>query len=75
MKSKNRICYEEEHNPQIKMEIGGYSYSFTVRDVDENSHEWLLEVISRQMQEVHDRAKANERLDIETKFKEMFNID
>ena len=71
---KNYINYEHEHNPMIEMEIGGYCYSFTVDSVPKENHQWLLDVVSSQMQEVHDRAVQSTKADLQNGIKSLLDI-
>jgi hypothetical protein len=74
MSNKNSLDYSDEHNPQIIMEVGGYGYCFTIRDVEKEAHQWLLGVISRQMQEVHDRATAHATKEIQDGLQKLLGL-
>jgi hypothetical protein len=63
-----------EGNPVLKIEVGGYSYGFTVRSVPEEDREWLLAVVARQLQEVHDTAVRDTRLEIQKGIKTLLGI-
>jgi len=69
-----RITRYDESNPVLEVTIADHRYSFTVRNVEEDSHEWLMGVISSQMQEVHDRAVHSTRQEIQTEMKRLLGI-
>jgi hypothetical protein len=71
---ETRIQRYDENNPVLEVVVADRTYSFTVRNVEENSHEWLMGVVSRQMQEIHDRAVHNTRQDIQIGMKKLLGI-
>jgi hypothetical protein len=64
----------DEDNPQIEVVIADRNYGFSVRSFSEDDREWLLEVLPRQMQEIHDRAVHSTRQDIQTGMKKLLGI-
>lgn len=51
-----RIDDSDDQNPMIKIDVGDYRYGFSVRMLSPKDREWLLDVLPRQMQDIHDRA-------------------
>lgn len=47
----------EDHDgiPFLSHEVGGYRYSFCVKDVAENKNDWLCEIIGRHMDTIYKR--------------------
>ncbi len=64
----------DPHNPIIRIEIDGYTYSHNVRDIPADSYEWLVSVLEDQMQEVHDRAVLKTRKEIQVGIKDLLGI-
>lgn len=69
-----KIDTYDKYNPILRITIAGYEYSFTIRDVPEDSHEWLAEVLTRQMQEIHDRAVGNTQRTFQEGMKSLLGI-
>jgi hypothetical protein len=68
------IRRHDEHNPILEVVVADYRYGFTVRNVEKDSHEWLMGVVSRQMQEIHDRAVHSTRQEIQLGMKKLLGI-
>lgn len=64
----------EPHNPKIKLEIAGRNYGFTVQGFPEESYEWLVEVLERQMQEIHNHAVSDTRAEFRKKARELLGL-
>lgn len=71
---KAEIQTYDENCPMLYIELGGHGYQFSVKPVDEDSRQWLLEVVSRQMQQVHNRATSAERKRMQKEFKGLLGI-
>jgi len=51
-----RINNSDKSNSMLQIDIGNYGYGFSVQMLSVKDQEWLLSVLSRQMQDIHDRA-------------------
>lgn len=63
--SDANIDYSDKHNPVLRINIDGYIYSFSVGAVSKSSHQWLCEVLQKQMNEIHKRACDNTKKQIQ----------
>lgn len=50
-----QIDHYDEHNPQMRIQIGDREISFSVARVQPDAHEWLGQVLDRQISEVVER--------------------
>lgn len=48
------IDHYDEHNPQLRIKQGDREISFTLAPVDPESHDWLGQVLDRQINELVD---------------------
>ena len=69
------ISHYDDHNPTIRILINDYNYSFSVEPVRTEMREWLGEVVARQMQEIHDRAVAKTKKEMQAEFRKLIGID
>ena len=69
-----KINNSDEHNPMISIIVGDYGYGFSVEMLSESDKKWLLSVLPRQMQEIHDRAVYETRKEIQTGIKALLGI-
>ncbi len=51
-----RIILDDE-TPLLVHEVGGYRYSFSVRDFPKEQYNWLCKVLGEQMDEIYQRAR------------------
>jgi len=73
-RKRDYIDYSEDHNPMVRLEIDGDCYGFSVSSVHKDSHDWLLHVLKRQMQEIHDKATMKAINEIRKDFKNILGI-
>ncbi|MHA1835398.1 MAG: hypothetical protein ACTSYQ_00455 [Candidatus Odinarchaeia archaeon] len=58
----------------IDIVVGDYGYGFSVAMLSEEDKKWLLSVLPRQMQEIHDRAVYKTRIEIQTGIKKLLGV-
>ena len=63
-----------ESYPRLTVQIDGYNYGFNVKGFPEGNYEWLVEVVERQMQEIHNRAVAKTKKEFQTKARELLGV-
>lgn len=61
-------------NPMLKIEIAGRLYQFTVRPVEESARSWLLDILKRQMQDIHDNAIADYKKRVRAGLSELLGV-
>jgi len=64
----------QPHNPKIHLEIAGRNYGFAVHGFPEESYEWVVEVLERQMQEIHDHAVSDTRENFRKAARELLGL-
>lgn len=74
LKIESKISTYDEDNPKIEISLDGYMYSFTVRNIKEESREWMLEILTDQLRTVHQRAVTKTRLEIQYGFQELLGL-
>ena len=60
--------------PVARFFIDDTEYSFCVKDFPEKNHEWLLDVVGSQMQQIHDRATLRATRKVQNGMKELLGI-
>lgn len=73
----NRGSYintRDKHNPMIVLEIDGYNYGFSIIGFPEESYDWLVGVLERQMQQIHNRATDKAKEEIQGEFKKLLGL-
>lgn len=54
-RQKPRIVQDNDH-PVAEIYVDGVRYGFTMINVNPLHHSWMLGILDRQMQEIHNRA-------------------
>lgn len=69
-----RIDNSDKSNPMLRIDVGDYGYGFSVQMLSAEDQEWLLSVLSRQMQDIHDRAVINTKLEFQQSLRSLAGL-
>ena len=64
----------DDHNPMFYIEIGGHGYQFSVGGFPKDKHNWLVDVLSRAMTDIHNRATYAERKRLQLALKGLLGV-
>jgi hypothetical protein len=68
---------KEEYNTLLKTEIEDCHYTFSIKCVPEEKHEWIKNVIHSHMEELYERTRRNQLKEIKNSLrplKDLLNI-
>jgi len=73
---ENFIDHSAGHTlpPVARFFVDDKEYSFCVKDFPEENHKWLLDVVGKQMQQIHDRATLRATRKVQNGMKELLGI-
>ena len=75
MSRKSYVDYSDKDRPLLRVEIDGALWGFSVRWIPESDHEWLADVVEKQMQAVHDRATIKAVKGIQKALRELAGLE
>jgi hypothetical protein len=65
---------DDDGCPMFSMELGDYSYGFSVAGFPKDDHKWLCDVLGRQMYEIHERAYRRGRNEAQQAMRDALGI-
>lgn len=72
---KSRIDTYNKNNPIAEITVDDYPYRFSLCSVDKDSHDWIIDVISYQMQKIHNRAVTKTTASIQSKLQKLIGVE
>ena len=69
-----KINYSDPNCPMLEYLVGGYMYSFTVKDFPKESLHWLCECIQEDVDTIHARAVHEAKTDLQYTIKTALGI-
>lgn len=69
-----KINYSEPNNPMLEYVVGGYMYTFSVKDFPKENYDWLCECIQTDADRIHSIATLQAKTDLQYTIKTALGI-